>query len=278
LIPAQRQWKTVGFLGARQALKKKGLSMTSRTIEMQEVRIPLEAAQRLSDEDRYTYYMLGHMFNELMCLQKLVGYALCKHDDRRPARVRPEHAQALFLFRMASSKIWEAILSLRSKEIAGTLRSAILPRMADGAERLKTLNAAVNAARWLADMRNGIGFHFPSFAQWRPFTTPDGDWEDDVIFVGKQTGNTFYDGSDSIAQHWMFRQYGPDVRAAVDPLINEMIELLRLMNSFLEDTLGVFVAEVLLEGKGQHRIVGKVIAPLHDKVVIPFWTTSHNDK
>ena len=150
--------------------------------------------------------------------------------------------------------------------------------MADGPERLKALNAAINAARWLADMRNGMGFHFPSFAQWKPFTTPDDDWVDDFIFVGNQTGNTFYDASDSIAQHWMFRQYAPDVRAAVDPLINEMIGLLRVMNSFLEDTLGVFVAEVLLAGNGQHKIVGKVVAPLHDKVSIPFWTSFRKDK
>lgn len=31
--------------------------MTRRSIEMQEVRVPLEAAKRLSAEDRYTYYM-----------------------------------------------------------------------------------------------------------------------------------------------------------------------------------------------------------------------------
>ena len=252
--------------------------MTSRSVEMHEIRVPLEAVKRLSDEDRYSYYVLGHMFNELMCLQKLVGFALSKHDDRRPARLRPEYAQALFLFRMASSKIWEATLSLRSKEVAATLRKAILPRMANGTDRLKALNAAVNAARWLADMRNGIGFHFPSFAQWKPFTTPDGDWVDDVIFVGNQAGNTFYDASDSIAQHWMFRQYDSDVRASVDPLINEMIGLLRTVNSFLEDTLGVFVAEVLLAGNGQRKTVGKVIAPLHDRVSIPFWTAFTNDK
>lgn len=155
---------------------------------------------------------------------------LSKHDDRGPARVRPGHAQTLFLFRMAPSKICEAILTLRSKEIAGTLRNAILPRMADGPERLKALIAAINAARWLADMRNGMGFHFPSFVQWKPFTTSDHDWVDDVIFVGNQTGNTFYDASDSIAQHWMFRQYAPDVRAAIDPLINEVIGLLRVVS------------------------------------------------
>lgn len=83
--------------------------MTSRSIDIYEIRIPLDAVKKLSDEDRFSYYLLGHIFNELMSLQKIVGFALPKHDDVRPARVRPEHAQAMFLFRIASGKIWEAI-------------------------------------------------------------------------------------------------------------------------------------------------------------------------
>src|SRR4051812_649870 len=99
---------------------------------MYQVRIPLGVIKKLSDEDRFSYYLLGHMFNELMSLQKIVGFALPKHDDQRPARVRPEHAQAMLLFRLASGKIWETVLAINSKTLATTLRSLILPKMGDG--------------------------------------------------------------------------------------------------------------------------------------------------
>lgn len=244
----------------------------NRAVEIHEVRIPIAAVKRLSAEDRYSYYLLGHMFNELMALQKLVGFALPKHDDQRHARLRPELAQAMFLFRLSSSKIWEASLAMTSKELSRTLQSLILPKLKNGTKRLKALNAAVSSAPWLSDLRNGLGFHFPAFSQWKSFTTPDEDWVDDLIFMGERSGNVFYDAADSVAQHWMFRQYGSvDVKSAVDPLVNEMISLLKTFNSFLEDVLHVFVVDVL--GATLHRTVGKVLAPAHQRVSIPFWTS-----
>ena len=248
--------------------------MATRAVDMFEVRIPLKSVKRLSDEERYSYYLLGHIFNELMCLQKIVGFALPKHDDQRPARLRPELAQAMFLFRLACGKIWEASQIMRkSKQLSATLVQVILPRMPDGLQRLKALNASINGAPWLSPMRNGLGFHFPSYDDWKGHVTPDSTWVDDQLFMGNQSGNTFYDAADSIAQGWMFGQYGlADPRAAVDPLISQMIELLREMNTFLEEVLGVFVGEILLGGRGERKHVGKVLSPLHEAVSVPFWT------
>lgn len=190
--------------------------------------------QKLSDEDRFSYYLLGHMFNELMSLQKIVGFALPKHEDqRRPARVRPEHAQAMLMFRLASGKIWETVLAINGKTLATTLRTLILPKMVDGQIRLKAVNIAIANAKWLSPPRNGMGFHFPSFEGWKAYIVPDDTWVDDVVVMGHQSGNTFYDAADTVAQAWMFSQYGPDnVKDAVDPLINEMIELMGLINTF----------------------------------------------
>ena len=79
--------------------------MKNRSVEMYALIVPLDAIKKLSEEQRFAYYLLGHMFNEVMCLQKLVGFALPKHDDVRPARQRPELGQAMFLFRLACGKI-----------------------------------------------------------------------------------------------------------------------------------------------------------------------------
>ncbi len=248
--------------------------MTSRSIQVNELRIPLDAVKRLSNESRFSYYLLGHIFNELMALQKIVSFALPKHDDHRPARFRAELAQSLFLFRLASGKIWEASNAIRqTRELALTLRELVLPKMEDGPGRLKALNAAVNAASWLSPMRNGMGFHFPKYQDWETHVTPKENWEDDSVFLGAKSGNTFYDASATIAHDWMFSLYGlPDPKDAIDPLVVEMIDLLRVMNSFLEDALGTFIAEVILEGKGQDLPAVKVIAPEFERVSLPFWT------
>ena len=237
--------------------------------------VPLDAIKRLTDERRFAYYLLGHIFNELMCLQKLVAFSLPKHDDNRPARLRPELGQALFMFRLASGKIWEAIKAIReNKEVADTLREEILPRMVEGPKRLKALNTSINSATWLSPLRNGMGFHFPTFDRWKTHVVPDETWVNDIVFLGDKSGNTYYDAADTVAQAWMFEQYGAkDLRAAVDPLISEMIDLLRLMNSFLEDVLGTFIAEVIMNRSAEPQLVGKVLAPEFGHVSIPFWTS-----
>jgi hypothetical protein len=247
--------------------------MTARAVEIYKVRIPLEAVSKLSVEDRFSYYLLGHLFNELMSLQKIVGFALPKHDDQRPARVRPELAQAMLLFRMASGKLYESVLAIRDKTLSATLRSLILPKMNDGVGRLKAVNAAVSNASWLSPLRNGMAFHAPTLDDWKVHIAPDETWVDDVVYMGRQSGNTFYDAADTVAQAWMFTQYDADVRKAVDPLITEMIDLLGMVNIFLEDCLTIFVEVVMLDEEPSLEPIGKVLSPQHNKVFIPFWTS-----
>ncbi len=101
----------------------------------------------------------------------------------------------------------------------------------------------------------------------------------DQVFLGKQSGNTFYGAADTVAQSWMFGQYeAPNVRDAVDPLIGQMIELLRVTNLFLEDALTILIGDVLLEGKGVPTLVGRVFGPVHDRVSVPFWTSMRSPK
>lgn len=246
----------------------------SRAVEMYAIAVPLKAIRELSAEKRFAYYMLGHMFNELMCLQKLISFSFPKHEDRRPARLRPELGQTMFLFRLASGKVWEASKAIReSKQLARTLSADVLPHMKGGKERLKSLNAAVNDAEWLSPLRNGIGFHFPTFEQWNAHLTPDDTWVDDLIFSGDQSGNTWYDAADSVAQAFMFHHYGAaELKDAVDPLIDQMIKLLGMMNSFLEDALAALISEVTRAHPAAREPVGKVLAPEFKSVAMPFWT------
>lgn len=118
-----------------------------------------------------------------------------------------------------------------------------------------------------------MGFHFPTFERWSSHVVPDESWVDDLVFLGDKSGNTYYDAADTVAQAWMFEQYGAvELRNAVGPLIDQMIDLLRTMNSFLEDALGTFISEMIMNTPSQPQLVGKVVAPEYESVSIPFWT------
>lgn len=248
--------------------------MANQPVAMRELRIPVTDILRMTEQERFSYYVLGHMFNELNCLQKLIAFAMPKHDDTRPARLGPELAQAMFLFRLGCGKIWEAHGRINNSiEVVKTLRERVFPKMPTGPARQRELNRAIGAAPWLSKLRNGMGFHFPSFDDWAHLIKPDETWVPDSIFFAEMTGNTFYAASESIAQAWMFGLHGAaDIRAAAEPMIEQMIELLRLCSSFLEDVIGVLVAEVVLSDVRPPELVGEVNAPEFESVSIPFWT------
>lgn len=161
----------------------------------------------------------------------------------------------------------------QTKEVVRTLREDVMPHLPDGTKRLKSLNVAVNDAAWLSPLRNGMGFHFPTFELCSSHFVPDESWVDDIVFLGDKSGNTYCDASDSVAQAWMFQQYGAkSPETAVDPLINKMIDLLKIMNSFVEDALVTFIVMVILDGPAKTQPAGKVLAPEFESVSIPFWT------
>jgi hypothetical protein len=240
-------------------------------VKLFELRIPLERVSTLTAHQRYTYYLLGHIFNEMIALQKIIGFALPKHDDIRPARRNAEIAQVFFLFRMAASKIYEAQAAINSKEVRDTLNELVFPFSPDLRDSLRALNKAVGGATWLSRMRNGMGFHYPKFSDWKTYTTPDTNWVDDVVYFAEQSGNTFFDPSATVAMHWMFDKYR-DYEAAesVDLLVNELIDLIKQINEFTN----VMVTEIVIKmvPNRKRQPVGTVIAPEHNKVVLPFWT------
>jgi len=244
------------------------------SVDVEKLVIPLQDIKNVSDQDRYSYYLLGHMFNELMCLQKLILYALPRHGDTRAYRRRPESAQAMFLFRIALSKISEVWKELKENSVLkSTFDTKIHPHWGEGNKRREALDAALGGASWLTKLRNKIGFHFPNFNQWEPYVKPNDVWEPDVIFLSRESGNVFYDAANVVAEHWMFSIYGAEkVEDAVDPMIVQMIDLIKLMSSYLEDALAVLIDKSILRDHDIRVACGPVVAPRFVDVQIPFWT------
>lgn len=250
------------------------------SVDVEKLVIPLEDITNISDEDRYSYYLLGHMFNQLMCLQKLIFYALPRHGDTRDYRRRPESGQAMFLFRIALSKISEVRKELNENSaLKSTFAALILPHWVDGIQRRERLDAALDGATWLSTLRNKIGFHFPGFKQWEPYVKPDETWEPDIVFLSRESGNVFFDASNVVAEHWMFDMYGAEkVKDAIDPMIVQMIDLIKLMTSYLEDAIGVLIDKSILQRHDIRAGCGRVVAPQFTDVRIPFWTQMSQSK
>jgi hypothetical protein len=236
--------------------------------------VPVHRVAALTAEERYVYYLLGHFFNELMLLQKLLHFVIPKHGDDRPVRQVPEYGQLFFVSRIVVGKLWEAKIAIERPEFSKTLAASFTPLMPSGADRLKSWSERIAKAKWPVRLRNGHSFHYPTFRQWTNVTQPDSTWEDDRIFQAKESGNVFYAGSDAVASHWMFGQLdSADPRTAVDLMVDELISLLGEFTAAVEDVLGTFIVERLIGSEGiAEADEGTVETGLFEHVSIPFWT------
>lgn len=249
---------------------------TKQALEVSRLRIPMAKVSALDAHERYAYYMLGHFFNELMFLQKLLKFAIPTHDDSRPLRQQPEMGQTMFIFRLAAGKLFEAKLALNEKVLSAVLRRSFLPLVADADTRLKEFKRSTDKAKWLAGLRNEHSFHYPTYEQWSAIVEPADDWADDDIFMATQvqSGNVFYAGSDALAQHWMFgRENGSSPREAVVRMIDALIDFLGRFNSLVEDVLGAFIVARLIPPGTRALTVGSVVSPKFESVQLPFWTS-----
>lgn len=245
--------------------------MTNRSVAINKLVIPIDRVAALTPHQRYVYYLLGHVFNEMMTMQKLVGFAIPKHEDVRPVRRNAENAQLFFLFRIAGSKIYEFQKTINLPEIWTALNELVYSKSPASLGLLKQFNQTVTKAEWLKRMRNGMGFHYPTFGHWSSYTTPDDKWVDDIVFWGNEYGNTFYDASATVAMHWMFDEYpGMDMPHSVRPIADELVDLIKMINNLTQDLVGTIIENLIPDGRATEA--GKILAPEHDRVTLPCWT------
>ena len=246
----------------------------ARSITVREIRIPVDKIGALSPEQRYTYYLLGFIYNELVALRKMASFALlaARSEDQRPVRKNADMSQVLMLFRFSCAKSWEALVKLHSKEANGILRSDVYVHWPEGLEAMKRVNQAAAAANWLSSLRNELAFHYPSMKQWEPSITPKESWTDDVMYIGKQTGNVFHEAADSVANVHLFGER-MQKEGRVIQMVDEMIDLLGLIVEFVEHALGVFVGEVIFDGVLPTGPEHKLSVREYIDVRLPFWTS-----
>jgi hypothetical protein len=251
-------------------------NLTHKSLQVSELRVPLEALKKLTDLQRYFWYLFGQIYNETLCTRKLISFATpTKNADRRVFRREAEFSQVFFLFRMACSKVHEARVALHSAAISQVLREDVFPNWREGEVEFKELNRTLKEAKWLRDFRDSVGFHYPTLDQLLPVITPNEQWSDDLIFLGDGGGNMFFAGADAISRAQMFEKVNAEIGTAqIEKLVEEMVALVVTLNDFVGHCLGQFMFPRLVP-EYEPELLGKVLAPHLFDIMIPFWT--HQD-
>lgn len=257
----------------------------TKSIFVYGVSIPANEISKLNDEERWAYYLLGYIANELNCLLKLLSHSLNLNSEMERHCHMPELIQSSILFRLAAGKSYEAMLQLRTKEFRKVYLEVISKHLDRADDRWNEVNKAFNQAKWLSKLRNKVIFHYPSVSDWAAITKPNNDWEDDQMFYSEGARDIFFDASEVIGQNWALMEIGngktvdskEDAQQRYEKLISTTISLSNLLRSFVMDSLAVFIADHLCKGNPESKSLGSVTAVDVNSINIPTWIYSSDD-
>jgi hypothetical protein len=243
--------------------------VAKKFIEIKEGRIPLAAIKALTPEQRFTYYLLGLIYNETLLLRKIIVFSLSGRGDERAFRVEPEFSQTFFFFRIACSKVHEARLALELPQVKSELLD-LYKSWPEGRQEQREVGRMLASAKWLATLRKRIGFHYPNFHEWRKLTTPNAEWGDEIIWSGEHAPNQFLYGAESLSRAWIFGDaVGATGQERMEHRTHEMVKIVSAMNDFITHAIDQFIFQRLPGGTS--KSLGRVSATPMRQVRMPFW-------
>lgn len=253
--------------------------LRNKKLDMHEISISADKVLALTDNERWAYYLMGYITNELNIIVKLLAQTLNKQPDDRAFTHTADMIQSSMLFRLAAGKCHEAMLQLRSKQFRNVFTNVIAKHCPTANAEWRNLNSKFNSAAWLGKIRNGVIFHYPSPSEWCEITKPDEHWKDDKFYFSKALWSNFSEGSEIIALFWTCVTIANGNQPATkdeatklyDHLVTTTIDILNLMINFLNMSLTVFIDDHMFSGNTPVKNLGTVNCVKASSVKIPFW-------
>ena len=210
--------------------------------EVRSLELSATALRALDPHRRYVFALVGHIFNELMLLQKWV------HISRRPpGNPGPQEDASvgltMFLIRLLSAKVYEALHedALTKKSVADVLRADYFADVAGLNELWDAVLSDYAKLEWLGWIRNKGGFHYMNATQWAP--GPDDSMCDGAYaYVGKRYGDTYFHWAEMTAALAAMKHVNcNDPFKGLDQMVSELGQLLEGITDCLARGLRAFL-------------------------------------
>lgn len=210
--------------------------------EVKRLELSANQLRALDPQRRYVFALTGHIFNELMLLQKWV------HVSRRsPGNPGPQEdaavAVTMFLLRVLSAKVYEALHddALGKKAVSDVLRADYFGKVEGLTEKWDAALVQYENLEWLGWIRNKGGFHYMKATQWSPHLG-DEICEGAYIYIGKRFADTYFHWADMTAALPAMSHVNADEPfKGLEQMLNELGQLLGDVTECLARGLQAFI-------------------------------------
>jgi hypothetical protein len=221
---------------------------------LKRVVVPHGIVSRLTPEEKYSLYLLGHIFNETMALMRLAKISECHpYESATDAQKAGAVFNTTFFCRLLAGKLYEAQQSLNSKVLRDFLTAQCFPHIEDeeGQALLKAFNKSASGCKWLNEARNGHAMHYPTFKQCEGALGFLGENKTSFEFVhGPVDGQTLYQSSDILAGLAFFLEVdSSNWLNGATTMMQDLGEVAGNLCDFLQRVIGAFVEEAGESGR-----------------------------
>ncbi|CAE6858747.1 hypothetical protein R75471_00052 [Paraburkholderia domus] len=212
--------------------------------EVRRLELSETALRALDPYRRYVFALVGHVFNELLLLQKWV------HVSRRsPGNPGPQEDAAvsitMFLIRLLAAKVYEALHedALTKKSVADVLRADYFGKVDGLSDKWDAVLVQHERLEWLGWIRNKGGFHYMNAGQWIPYLG-DTICSDAYIYTGRRYGDTYFHWADmTAALPAMSHVNADDPFKGLEQMLQELGQLVGDITDCLALGLQAFLSE-----------------------------------
>jgi len=196
--------------------------------------IKLTKAQFLSlpENERALFFQLGHVFNELSFLNKLLY--MVSDLDLEGIEKKGMTAQSMIVARIFIGKVFESWRMLQKQLFKSKLMLELEPHLPDEAKNaLDELNGYFGKNNLLPTIRNEFSFHYSSKHIDEVFNTTENEKEFSLI-LGSTDANTLHDYAEQIVSFGMLQKTNEESwRAAMDKMIGDLVKTSGLLKTFV---------------------------------------------
>lgn len=208
--------------------------------EVRRVEFSADALRALDPTHRYVFALVGHIFNELMLLQKWVHISRKPPGDPGPTEDAAVGVTML-LIRLLSSKVYEALDALKKKSVDDVLRADYFRRVNDLDQKWTAVLDQHENLEWLAWIRNKGGFHYMNANQWAT-GLDDGMCEGAYCYVGKRYSDTYFHWAEMTAVLPPLRHINcEEPFAALERMLSDLGKLLEDLTDCLARGIQAFL-------------------------------------
>jgi hypothetical protein len=213
---------------------------------VQRLNLSATGLKALSMHERFVFALSGHVFNELMLMQKLM------HISRRPPEDVGPLADAsvgtsLFVLRILVAKTYEALYSLSRPDVKEELAKNYFPKVDGLANQWEATVRQYKQLTWMSKMRNQGAFHYLKMSQWAPHLG-DAYCEDAYVLIGKRYSDTLFYWAEMAAAMPAMTAVNPDEPfKGLDQILEELGGLLGQLTDCLALGVQAFIRTKLIE-------------------------------